>query len=230
MKARKALDALAPLGLSVERLNLAAGHMTRAKRSLWDNARAWSNAHVRADGGDLILDREALKLDDTDAPARVLSAAFQWIGGATYRPRYQALVAAATAVAAGESRTLGGVMLTAEGEGARMSRELASVAPANAGVPNSHGIPWDSRWLVHVRPETGVPSPSPIPKGHWVAALGDHLPQVPNWRDLGQPRASLMATPAIFKEEGLVAAPAAGLSNGWAATLSPDFRTFLTAC
>ena len=53
--------------------------------------------------------------------------------------------------------------------------------------------------------------------------VGEALAEVPDWRDRGLPRASLMATPALFEGDRLVAAPVAGLANGWSARLLPTF-------
>jgi tRNA(Ile)-lysidine synthase len=62
-----------------------------------------------------------------------------------------------------------------------------------------------------------------------VAALGDDLSQVPDWRDIGLPRSSLMASPAVFDGDTLISAPLAGLQNGFSARIVADFTSFLVS-
>jgi tRNA(Ile)-lysidine synthase len=54
-----------------------------------------------------------------------------------------------------------------------------------------------------------------------IAALGaEGLRQCPNWRETGLPRASLLAAPAVWQGETLIAAPLAGQENGWKAQIA----------
>jgi tRNA(Ile)-lysidine synthase len=84
-----------------------------------------------------------------------------------------------------------------------------------------HAVPlgeiWDGRWQV-VGPAT---------KGAMVRALGESLKDVPDWRATGRPRSSLMASPAVFRGDWLIAAPVAGLQNGFQARIVADFSSFL---
>jgi tRNA(Ile)-lysidine synthase len=221
VRARQAMALLAGLGLTADRLTEAAAHMARAQVSLRRQAAAFADAHVRAEAGDLILAPEALDLSRSDSEGRVLSAAIRWIGGGGYRPRYEALTEAAAALRRGGTRTLGGVLMVREAAGIRLTREAAAAeGPVPAPAGPSGQCRWDGRW--HVRADRPPAGPCRI------AALGERgLNLVPHWRDAGLPRASLLATPAIWHGETLVAAPLAGLAEGWTAELGPGFATFL---
>ena len=147
VRARQMLAVLAPLGLSRARLIETAGHMGRARATLWQAAAGFVASHVRAEAGDLLLDAEALDLRAGDSPGRVLAAAVQWIGGSPYRPRRDALTDAAQALRRGEARTLGGVRALPDGAGgARLTRELAAAAGPVA-VRDGTAL-WDGRWRV----------------------------------------------------------------------------------
>jgi tRNA(Ile)-lysidine synthase len=50
-----------------------------------------------------------------------------------------------------------------------------------------------------------------------VSALGEAVKDCPDWRATGLPRPTLLASPAVWRGDVLVAAPVAGLSNGWSA-------------
>ena len=91
VKVRKLLPHLSELGLTQKRLLRLSDHMRKAEVSLWQSARDFANQHVQEDRGDLILSVRALQLDHSDTEARVLAAAVQWVTGAVYRPRYEAL-------------------------------------------------------------------------------------------------------------------------------------------
>ena len=82
-------------------------------------------------------------------------------------------------------------------------------AAAVAALRVPAGERWD-RWDL-----TGPAAP-----GLEIAALGDEgLLQCPHWRETGLPRASLLASPAVWHGEALIAAPLAGLENGWKARI-----------
>ncbi len=226
VKARQALATLAPLGLTVDRLNDTSAHMLRARRSLWQAAGSWAHRFVQTDQGDLIFAPEALHLGHSDVEQRVFAAALQWIGGADYRPRYESLLDAAEGLRRGETRTLGGVLMHPdEKNGARLTREVAAteagVAARGAGV-----TPWDHRWLMS-RSVSAEGLAATSPALH-VAALGEAgLLQCNTWREAGLPRASLLSSPAVWSADTLIAAPLAGFSNGWQAKLSPTFASFI---
>lgn len=228
IKARRLLAELAPLGLTPARLIETAAHMQRAQKTLWQAAAVWTAVHLRAEGGDLVVDAEALQLGRSDTEGRVLAAAVQWIGNAPYRPRHDALQEVAAALRRGEARTLGGVCLTPDGHrGARMSREPAAMAgPVSARRLPGEAVLWDGRWLV----SGAAPAEGATDADLTVAALGDTgLAACTGWRGAGLPRGSLVTSPAVWAGGRLIAAPLAGWPNGWQARLCLPFDRFIVS-
>ncbi len=138
------------------------------------------------------------------------------------RPRLTALEAAAAALRRGEARTLGGVVMLPEADGgARLIREAAALPPPMTvtAAPGAR-IRWDGRWTITC-PAEGAGQIH-------LSALGEAgLALCPDWRASGLKRRSLLATPAVWQGDRLVAAPLAGLGTGWSAETDPDFTAFL---
>jgi len=93
----------------------------------------------------------------------------------------------------------------------RIAREHAAVA----GLVTATDQSWDTRWTVDGphRPDLDI------------RALGEALSECPDWRATSMPRSSLLASPAVWQGNKLIAAPVAGFSNGWNAN-SPDLADF----
>ena len=132
---------------------------------------------------------------------RLLSAALSWVSGAPYRPRLVRLEAALAVVeggGVGHGLTLHGCVLRARGGRVAIRRELARMAPA---VPLAAGR-WDGRWEIEGTPPAGE-RPDDRRAGRRGPARG--------WRRTApEPaREALAASPAIWREGALVAAPVA---------------------
>jgi len=228
VRARKMMEALADLGLTKERLLQTAAHMQGAQKVLRAEAVRRAKADVTTDGGDLVLSRSLLELSSSDTEPRLLAAAIGWVGGeAAYKPRFSSLKDAAEAVLAGQTRTIGGVLLSPQAGGkVRLMREAAAVAGHETEVdPDAMpegGYVWDRRW--RIRPQN---SKSRLSSGLRIRALGEGVLSCPDWRASGLPRASLAATPSIWSDNRLESAPMAGFSNGWDAIIAQDFATWL---
>ena len=60
-----------------------------------------------------------------------------------------------------------------------------------------------------------------------IKALGaEGLRLCPDWRSAGLTRLTLLASPAIWRNGQLIAAPLAGKPNGWQANLTTSFDRF----
>jgi tRNA(Ile)-lysidine synthase len=210
VKARKALAALVPLGIEASGLVQTAERMALARRALEVQTRDLARAVARADRGDVVLDWEPISNAPQEVFERLLSHVLQWVSGAEYRPRLSALGNAITAISDGRTTVLSGCLISTEGPYRRVTRELAAVVGSRA-MP---GEVWDGRWRLD----------GPESRGVEVAALGENgIRDCPHWRDTGLPRTSLIASPAIWQENRLIAAPVAGFGNGWQASpVRPD--------
>ncbi|HSG37757.1 MAG TPA: tRNA lysidine(34) synthetase TilS [Paracoccaceae bacterium] len=228
VRARKMMSTLADLGLTQERLLQTAEHMQAAQKVLKAEALRRAKQDVTTDGGDLVLARSLLDMEASDTEPRLLAAAIGWVGGeAAYKPRFASLKDAAEAVLAGQTRTIGGVILSPQAGGkVRLTREAAAVAGLQTEVDPENapeaGYIWDGRWrLLPTAPQ------SRLPAGLKIRALGNGVLSCPDWRASGLPRASLAATPAIWSDNRLESAPMAGFLNGWTAIIAQDFLSWL---
>lgn len=205
VRARQALDHLAPLGLTPERLAATAARMLLAREALDAQARALAEGCVvHGSAGDVMLDPSALAAAPRDVALRLLAAVLMWVSGSAYRPRFSRLESALDGLLSGGSgvgRTLHGCVIRRGRDGAAIRREPARVA---LPVPIAAGC-WDGRWAL-------VEGPREL--GLLIGALGTAgLEALPRWRESARgPREALLTTPAIWHGGRLIATPF--VSNG----------------
>ena len=210
VRVRKALGILAELGISQDGIAATAERMQRARAALDHYTHEAARAIVRLQAGDVLIGAEGLAALPEEIRLRLMAHSLCWVSSADYRPRLQPLIEALADVNAGRTRSLHGALMRREGAEIRIFREHAAVIGLK-GIP---GQPWDRRWIV-TGPENLVQDNALA-----VMALGEEgLAQCPDWRETGLPRASLLATPAVWKGEELLAAPLAGKGRGWQARL-----------
>ncbi len=208
IKARRMLDTLAPLGLSREGLAATAGRMRMACAALADLALRAARKAARVEAGDVLLDLSALAAFPEETRLRLFAHSICWVAGAGYRPRLAALGAALEDVMSGRRRSLHGTLICAADGQIRITREYRAVAGLRCPV----GALWDNRWRL-IPAEGGKTSGN---RGLEVAALGaEGLARCPDWRHAGLPRASLLASPAVWRGDELIAAPLAERESAW---------------
>ncbi len=216
IKARQMMGHLAQLGLTRERLVQTAQHMQMARTSLNDAMRQLAAKSVAQEAGDLVLGPDVYRDLCTDHQARLLAACLQWVGGGAYRPRYEALRALSQTCGRQTTTTLAGCLIQSTARNIRIGRESQAVAEL-ACDPSEI---WDNRWRID----------GPGRGDAVVRALGEAgLQHCADWRDAGLPRTSLLASPAVWRGDALLAAPLAGLGNGWTATITTDFHQWLVS-
>ncbi len=219
VRARQMADQLGDLGLSTKRVLQTIDHMQAAQRTLQSSAFDFARDHIHQEGGDLIVSHAALQITQADAPRRALAAAIGWVGARGFRPRFEQLKDVASRAMLGQTATLNGCILTSQADGTvRLSREAAATKPM-AASPEDHELLWDQRWCMI----------GPSGAGLIVKSLGEGIKLCPNWRQTGIPRVSLLASPAVWQETALIAAPVAGLSNGWSAQIVANFHSMAFA-
>jgi tRNA(Ile)-lysidine synthase len=152
----------------------------------------------------LRLDVAALKAEPAEVQRRAIASALARLVPPGYAPRGVALQALLARVLAGRPATLAGVRFQPTRTGAWFFREYKAVADL---VCDPAAL-WDGQWRV-----TGD-----LPEGAEVRALGAGIAVCPDWRQTGLPRAALMASPALWVGEALLAAPLAGFGAGFRAT------------
>ena len=212
-KARKVLDALEPLGINREALKNVAQNMSSARNTLEHYTSQEAERLVRVEGGDVIIKTRPMPPVPQEIERRILVSALQFVGGGAYAPRFDAMVDLDVALNLGKPHTLAGCLITPEKDEIRIAREYNAVKDHEV----EQGFVWDNRWHL-VGPLTAKAT---------IRALGESITQIPDWRETGLSRASLMASPAVFRGEWLISAPIAGLQNGFRARIVADFHSFL---
>jgi len=216
IKARQTLAALEPLGITVDRIGSTVSLMSMARTVLQGAVVQLVQSSAREEAGSVVVDKPALLAQPPETRLRFLAEAIRWVSSADYRPRLDALTEAWAEVVSGQKRTLSGCILHSDATQIRIARELNAVAQAASLTDQL----WDNRWRVEGPHEAGLQ----------VRALGaEGLRACPNWRETGFSRDTLLATPAIWQREALIAAPLAGMSNGWTAEIPAGFSRFIVS-
>lgn len=214
VRARKALAQLGSLGITAQGLAAVSDHLETARQALLGQLGTAAQGVRETAAGSLMIPRAGFDPLPAEIKRRLLITALRWISGATYPPREAALANLVQVMGQGGDTTLGGVRFRSTATSITVQRE----ARAQRGQICATDQTWDNRWQL-----SGPHAPDLT-----IRALGaDGLRQVKDWRDTGLPREALLATPAIWRDETLIAAPCAGFSNDWCAICSPSFASFV---
>ncbi|WP_367648219.1 tRNA lysidine(34) synthetase TilS [Ruegeria arenilitoris] len=216
IKAREALTGLEPLGISAQSLSRVAENLAQAREALARYTQESARRVTAVDGGDVCVDRNGFERLPAEIQRRLIVGITAWIAGPGYPPRGAAVDQAVAAVRDAKTLTLAGCLLIPHGDKMWFCRELNAVATE---ITNPEKL-WDDRWVLS----------GPRAVGAEVRALGETgLPQVPEWRALGKPRMALLASPAVWSGENLLAAPLVDYSNGWTAEMAPQRPEFYSS-
>ncbi|MEI6797788.1 MAG: tRNA lysidine(34) synthetase TilS [Pseudomonadota bacterium] len=198
VRARKAMAVLQPLGVTPARLAQVAAHLAEARTALDALADDWAVQTLREDCGTVTI-APALWSAPAETQRRVLQRVLLWIAPAEYAPRGSQLGQLLARLSCGQAATLAGVRFLQGRGGLRALREAKAAAPRCAADQI-----WDGRWQVV----------GDVPDGAELGPLdAAGLAQCPDWRSTGLPRAALLASPAVWLGERLVAAPLAGFET-----------------
>ena len=204
VRMRKAMVGLGDLGLTAARLAEVAGHQAQARQAL---ERAADQAFARCavvQGNAVRLDVATLAREAPEVQRRVLMQATLQLVPSDYAPRGPALQALLGQVLAGKAATLAGLRFQVTRTGAWFYREYKAVAGLICGAD---GL-WDGQWRI-----TGD-----LPAGGEMRALGAGIAACKAWRATGLPRGAVMASPALWLGEALLAAPFACFGPGYGIT------------
>lgn len=92
IKARRALEVLEPLGITVEGLAATADRLRRQCELLDAETQRVEQAALKdREGREAVIDRRALRASHSDSGMRVLAQTLQRIGGGAYRPRFRSV-------------------------------------------------------------------------------------------------------------------------------------------
>lgn len=216
VKARKALAELEPLGVNTEGLVRTAERMNSAREAL-EHA-SYQLAAACADvsaAGELRFSRKLFDDAPEELRYRLIAGGLRWMSGAIYRPRFDSLRNVLANIDECDGQTLHGAILRSDNSHIIMRREPARVSDKVSTQMEE----WDHRWQI-VRGENAA-------DGEYISALGvKGLESCPDWRATGRPREVLLSTPSIWKKDELIAAPLAGIDNGWQIHLKNRIKGF----
>ncbi len=214
IKARRALVALQPLGITVETLARVADNLDMARSVVRAATIKAAAKIVEERAGGLSLDRTAFGGLQMEVQRQLLIACFGWVSTASYPPRGKAVEHVQMGIMLGKDATLSGCRIRVSDTQVQITREPKAVA----FVVSPPDQLWDSRWRVDGPSEPGLE----------VRALGlAGLRGCKDWRDTGISRDALIVSPAIWRGDVLIAAPLAGLANGWTAQIDAGFGSFI---
>ncbi|MEO9650641.1 MAG: tRNA lysidine(34) synthetase TilS [Roseobacter sp.] len=207
IKTRQILDQLSVLGIDRAVLGHVAGKMQSVRRALEHQTEAAAKNCVRVKAGGLSINWDVFSALPEEISRRLLIAGLKWIAGTVYAPRHKSIETALQAVQQGKRTTLEGCVLARKDKTLWVHREFNAVRH----LKSPPGSLWDDRWQV-IGPEDD-------PAVH-IAALGEAgLGACSDWRDTKLPRALLLASPAVWKDDQLIAAPHAGKPENWCVNL-----------
>ena len=213
VRARQALQHLETLGIDTASLADVSRNMKDARDALDAQVRSVAAAQIQIDRGDLVMPVTLFSAQPAEIQRRLLVAGLIWVSGAEYAPRRDAVSRLLQDICAGIGGTLSGCLLTVVKGQVRITREWSAVSDLFSPLPV-----WD-RWQL-----TG-----PWQAGMQIRTLGeDGLRSLEDWRASGMPRASLLASPSVWYDNVLIAAPVAGFGAGWTANLLPERANFLS--
>ena len=203
VKARKALVALGPLGLTAERLAEVAGYLAEARVALDAlTLDVWGRV-VSDHGLGLVLDMVRLAQAPGEVQRRVLIKVILRLAPGDYAPRGSAIQALLARISAGKDGVLAGCRFQWVRGRLWAFREARAVASQVALA----GQVWDGLWRIE----------GPAVAGAQIRALGAGIAHCATWRASGLPRAAVLASPSLWQDATLIAAPHAGFGPGYSA-------------
>jgi tRNA(Ile)-lysidine synthase len=220
IKARKALELLAPLGINIEGLTDVAAQMREARKALeWHSFIAAKEiATVKA--GAIVLSERGMRVLPDEIQRRLLNKAICWVSGSEYGPRRDALANIMGALKNGMAGTADGCHVRRISGAIWVFRELNAVQGASTSVTEL----WDDRWTLS--PTFGHINCEDLQ----VRVLGmDGIEQCPDWRLSGNPHVVVLSSPSVWRGDTLVAAPLAGYAQNWHAEVARGGESFFAA-
>jgi tRNA(Ile)-lysidine synthase len=213
VKARRALKALKPLGITVDRLNGVISHLLDAQGAVLAATRSALDRVCSVDAGEVTFDRRGWQREGSEVQRRLLIAALVWVSGSGSAPRGAALFRLGMSIHQGKDATLAGCRIRVGDATFRVVREPKSVLGTLCGTQER----WDGRWRLD----------GPHAPDLQVRPLGpDGLRLCKNWRNQGRSRDALIVSPAVWRGDVLVSAPLAGFGSDWDAQIDAAFGLF----
>lgn len=217
VKMREAQGFLDSIGLTVGCLSETAQRMSIARNSLELITKEKIESITEVTKlGSVKLDLETFNDLSVELQNRIYSHVLKWVSGSIYRPRFKSLGESMKNLSKAKSHTISGCHIITDGKKAEICREVSKIHCSNNFLEE-----FDGRWIL----ESDIAKDQLI-----IGPLGEKgLSQFPTWRDLNMSRISILGSPAIWKDELLIAAPMIGMNMGWKCILKKDSQNFYSA-
>ncbi len=218
VRVRRALDALAGLGISRARIVESADRLRRARNALDAGAADFIAAHAAVNpAGYVRLAADALRELPEEVVIHALKRLLRTTGGQRRAPRLRKLEVLAAQLRAGleAPKTLGGCVIAAEGEKLLICREPGRLRAAPLTLGSGETAIWDRRFRITC---------GAIPRPLCIDALGER-----NLATLSQavrkqhPASALASLPALYADGQLLGVPIPGFARA-------EQRPGATAC
>lgn len=202
VRVRRVMQALDTLGIGRDTLATVAHNLASAREALaWQTFMMAKNV-VHAEGGCIVIDRKIFRTFHDEIARRLLIHALKWVATTRYGPRRATANRVLGAISQAKVFTLHGCHVGGNEDTIRIFREYNAVKDH---IVHSSAI-WDNRWKLV----------GPAVPGACLRALGtEGLRQCRNWRETNLTAEILMATPALWRGDVLIAAPLAGQPRDW---------------
>ncbi|XDA97471.1 tRNA lysidine(34) synthetase TilS [Sulfitobacter sp. LCG007] len=207
VRVRAAMAALEELGIGAGALAAVAGRMQAAREVLESQVAETAGSIARPDAGAVVLQADGFRALPDEIARRLLRQALRFVSGSIHGPRHAPLELMLGSLRQGRGATVDGCQSVVARGAIWIFREYEAVR--SLVCPADHL--WDGRWRAQ-NASAGSRESSELE----LRALGPAgLSHCPDWRETGRPRTALLASPAIWRGDALVAAPFAGRPGGW---------------
>ena len=216
VRMRNAKDELRLLGLTAEALSAVAQNMQSVQATLREVTQTAKRDICTPIGGAVGMDRALFQSQPEEIRRRMLVDCLRYVAPTAGAPRREALSPLVSDPNANDA-SLSGCLVLFKTDMVWVVREPNAVK----ALESPWDAVWDGKWQL-----SGPTSEHNLV----IRALGEEgLKSFPNWRDTGLPRPALLASPAIWQGERLIAAPLVGQSADWSAEMLFGAEIFILA-
>jgi len=194
IKMRHLLTDMAASGIDRSALAQVALNLQSAQSALAVVAHDAAKKMATFVGGEIHVATSAFFALPDETRFRILAHSLTWLASAQNRPRQKALLQVMDAIGLGKIATLHGCIVYPRNEHFVIAREPSALDVCDTN-PEMH---FDGRWRLE----------GPIKQGQTLSCLGESgLAACRDWRESGMSRFGAMASPAIWENAQLIAAP-----------------------
>ena len=217
---RKLVNILEKYGVAVDKITQTAQNLRRTTCALSRYAQAWIKKNTILDYGEIHLPKEAFYRLEYETRLRILSGVIKWLAQRAYAPRGRSVAEFLTHIPTRKRATLGGCIIQWCRDDIIVTREM--VRQPHIFAHKAHNRLYDDLWHIKMSPEF-VKQAAITPMHDYIAPIGAQgLCSFGDWRACGLSRYGAMATPGLWRDGRLIAAPVLEKSEKFTAIFRKD--------